>query len=411
MQSKLTPVKLFKYKAKLGDIGKTTRGKIGSISGQKAMKTLERNGYYDIELKEIKQAMVPKKIKVKDKEIADLFTFISNQLESGTQLARALDLAMENNFKYPTLRFINSIREKLEEGASFTDSVDYAKVLPPDIIRLIEIGEETGKIIDSLREIAKLYLSQYTIKKDIRKSMYQPVGLLVFAFSIMLFLVPVLLKPIESLQSQFDAGGLPVITVIVVNITNWISHYWILLIVFIVFIIYGQRYLYNNNEKFRFKWDQIMWNLPLIGKFKQALGSYLFVLNMSILVKSGTEMSKAIHLIVESTKNLEFKRDLEGIYNYLRKGNSMEDSIMRSAYLPFSIKDRIKEGSETGQLSNRLNELRIFAEKEFQEKSKLITAAISKTIALIVTILIAIIIIAGYMPMFSMVGKIMNTLK
>jgi type IV pilus assembly protein PilC len=407
-------LKLFKYKGYVGKRRKKTKGVLAAVSEQKAIEELDKQSIKEVKLTN-KTPMLAKynyfSGKVKDYELGMFFEKLATQMEVGLSPSRSLQNFLTEGFKYNTLLFIFRVKEELNTGSSVTESMKKPGVLPKDIITLIEIGEETGKIIDIFREVSKLFLEQAKIKKSIKKATYKPIGLIGFSLAILLFIVPIMLTPIKALQQQFQTGGgLPTITKIVMASTDFLTHKWWLIAIILGIIITTHKTIYKNKFSYKEKWDTFTFNIPIIGKFKSALAVYLTLLNLYILQRSGMPVEQSFKMISDSQENEEFKKDIEEIRLSLKEGNSLEESMNYSTYIPKVYKDIIKQGESTGKMVQELEKAKVFAEKDFHETSDLIIASFSKITGFFVTILVGIIIIAVYMPIFSVVGQVMKTM-
>lgn len=413
MENKLV-LKYFKYTGYIGKRRKKTKGMIAAISKEKAFENLEKQSIKEVVLKDKTPFLAKYSFfseKVTEHDLAMFFEKLASQMEVGISPGMSLQNFLTEGFKYNTLLFIYKVKLSLDEGNSVTDAMDAPGILAKDIVKLIAIGEESGSILNSFREIAKLFAEQAKIRKMIKKATYKPIGLMGFAFAILMFIVPVMLTPIKAVQSQFAAkGGLPLITQIVMGATDFIAANFLFIGIFIAGIIFTHRHFYKTNYKFKDKWDTFIFSFPIIGKFKRALAVYLTLLNLSILQRAGVNLEMAFKMISDAQKNEEYKRDIEEVRQALREGSSFESSISYSTYIPKVYKDIIRQGESTGRMVEELEKARQFAEIEFKETSELIISSFSKITGFLVTILIGIIIMAVYMPIFSMVGQVMETM-
>jgi len=407
-------LRLFKYLGYIGKRKKKIKGVLAAETEEKAIKELNKQGIKEVKLQDKTPFLAKWEVftrKVKDKEFGMFFEKLATQMEVGLSPSRSLQNFLTEGFSYNMLLFINKVKNSLNKGTSLTEALNEPKILPKNIISLIEIGEETGKIIDIFNELSKLYYEQDKIKSSLRKATFKPIGLISFAFAILLFVVPIMLNPIKGLQSQFNTGeGLPALTIIVMNATDFLTHYWWLIVVIIASIIIIHKKIYKNNFKYKENWDAFIFNFPIIGRFHSSLAVYLTLLNLYILHRAGMPVEQSFKMISDSQENEEYKKDIEEIRQSLKEGNSLEESINYSTYLPKVYKDIIKQGEATGKMVRELEKAKIFAEKDFHNTSDLIISSFAKITGIFVTILIGIIIIAVYMPIFSIVGQVMKTI-
>jgi len=412
--AKKLKISLYKYTGLVGKRQKKIKGILAAENKNVALAELSKLNINGVILKDktpFEAQYESLTTNVKDTEIANFFEKLASQMEVGITPSRSLQNFMSEGFKYNTLLFIYNVKEELNKGHSIKDSMSFPGVLPKDIISLIDIGEKTGKVVDIFREISKLYNEQARIKKAIKKATYKPIGLISFAFAILIFIVPIMLEPIKSVQAQFDTkGGLPMITQIVMGVTNVLTHYWWIVLTLIIGSIIAQKYFYKTNFAFKERWDGFIFAFPIIGRFKKALAVYVTLLNLYILQRSGMPVAQSFKMISDSQKNEEFKKDIKEIRDSLKEGNSLEESMSYSSYIPRIYKDMIKQGETTGKMVEELHKAKTFAEKEFNETAELIISSFSKITSIFVSMLVGIIVLAVYMPIFSMVGQVMETM-
>ena len=401
----------YKYKGVIGLRKKKTTGTIASPNEMVAAKTLNSFGITEPKFKK-KTPFLPNgnaKIgKVSPFELSRIFEKLASQIEVSIQPSKILEDILFDSFKYNALLFAYRAKLALDEGHSLTDAIASTGVLEKDIVSLIRIGEESGKMLEIFKEVASLMYDRAKIAATLKKAMLKPMGLLISAFGLIMFIVPAMLKPIEGFQAAHGVSGLPLITEIVVATVDFITEHTVLLFASIFFLIFSQLFLYKKNFKYKEIADRIMIDAPLIGIFKQGVAVYLTLLNLYILQRSGVTMERSLNMIISAQSNEEFKKDLTEIQLSVKEGSDFGEALLSSTYIPRLYKDMIRQGENSGRMVAELKKAKEMAGESFKESSEFVIAGITKTIGFVVMIIVAVVIVAAYLPMFSMVGKVLE---
>ena len=409
--SKKPDLLFFKFVGEVGQRKKKIKGTIASPSEDKAHKELKSLGIFSSKLKNktpFKPLGFAKIGKIPPADLAMAFSKIAEQIEVGIKPSRILSSMMFDEFKYNTLLFIHRISLKLKEGQSMADAFDAPGYLPKDIISLIRIGEDSGQIPEIFREISSLLSDRAEIQKLLKKAVMKPAGLLLFSFALIMFIVPAMITPIKKFQASHGVDGLPILTEIVVAVVEFITAHSLIVISGVSAFVFTIITLYKKSKGFKSKADLFMLTAPIIGPFKRGLAVYLTMLNLYILQKAGVSMGRSIKMVVASQANDEYRKDIEEVQHAIKEGVGFAEALLSSTYIPRIYKDMIRQGEETGRIEGELKKCREHSGRTFKETSEFTIAAITKTIGFIVMIVVAIVVVAAYLPMFSMVGKVLE---
>lgn len=407
-------LKVYKYKASLKN-GRTVTGNIYSFSEEEAKRELKNRDLYLLKIKN-NTPFYSKWTKPSDLEKGLLFEKISEQLKTGSDFQRILNNLKRDNFSFASIKMIEGLLLEIKKGKGFGDALKSLNLFSSEIIEIVFAGEESAKLVEVLKDLSELFIEQSNIKKTVLKASFKPIGLLIFSFLIVIFIIPRMLEPIKgvfkSFENKIEGEGIPAITTMVINMIEFISGKGgISLGLTTLLLFFLGRYYYLNNLVFKRYIDYKIIELPLIGLFKKKLTSYITFLSLNVLYKAGIPITVSFFMIAKSQNNIALKEDLLAVAEELKEGKSLNKAINQSLYITPRLKDMIIQGDLSGSLEYELKKGKILAKKDFDEFSEILIKGLVSIVGFLVSLLVATIIISVYLPIFSMVNQIMSNMK
>ena len=346
----------------------------------------------------------PKNLKVSQKDLLIFFRQLAVILQSGVPLAQGLLLISENMTNKRFAGCIQHIAARLSAGEELSLSLrQYPKVFKPIAIGLIEAGEAGGILESVLDRIALLMEEQAKIRGQLIGAMVYPVIVLVLAVSVSLGL---LIFIVPRFQVMFESMGaeLPALTSVMLALSKIVTSPYFALGgpggVLLFVLLFNQ---YYSTASGRMTIDTNILKLPLFGSLLLRTEMAGLCDTLATLVNSGIPIVDALERCESASSNALIKQTIRQGINRVMQGEELNYGLGRNGVLPKLVISMIKIGEETGQLSFMLEKLAVFYKREVDSAVSSLTKAMEPTVVFVVAGIVGTIVIALYLPMFSMI--------
>ncbi|HEV7701960.1 MAG TPA: type II secretion system F family protein [Candidatus Paceibacterota bacterium] len=268
-------------------------------------------------------------------------------------------------------------------------------------INIIGFGEQSGILSDNLEYIAdELNKRQALRKKIIGASVYPvivtmaTIGILIF---LMVFLFPKILPIFMTLHYE-----LPFSTRVVIGISNFISHYGFLALVFIALLTITFFIVLNKNQNFRLFFQAFLLRMPVAGKIIQDYNMANFTRTIGLLLRGGISMSEAFPIGAKTTSNLVYKKEFEELTLVVNRGSKISAHLYKYPRLfPDIVSQIVSVGEESGNLSNSLLYLSEMYEREMDDFTRNLSSMVEPVLMITMGLLIGFIAVSIITPIYG----------
>ena len=348
----------------------------------------------------------PKRLKIPLKAKLIFFRQLSVILQSGVPLSQGLDLLSENVTNKKFSNCIDNISKDLGSGIDLSIAFqNYPRIFDPIIVGLIEAGEAGGILSKVLERIAILLEEQNKLKGQIAGALIYPVILLALALTVSLALLIFIVPTFEELFNDLGAD-LPALTQIMLDLSRLVTSIEFISItpiaVFLVLYFFRQ---YYSTKRGKLQVDTLVLKVPLFGDL--ILRSELASLSdtFSTLINSGLPITDALEKCIASSSNQVIKNSIIRSITFVKEGQLLSYSFSISNFIPRLFVSMLKIGEETGELSFMVEKIANFYKREVDEAVSTLTKLMEPAVIFIVAAIVGTIVIALYLPMFSMLEK------
>jgi len=348
----------------------------------------------------------PARLKVPQKDLLMLFRQLAVILQSGVPLAQGMILIADNMTNAKLSHCVKRISSRITAGEELSLSLrQYPKVFEPLAIGLIEAGEAGGILEDVLDRIALLLEERAKIRGQIIGAMIYPVIVLVLAVTVSLALLVFI---VPRFKTMFDGMGadLPALTNFLLELSKVVTSPYFAVGAPLALLLASYLFsAYYNSAQGRLIVDSNILKVPLFGDLllKSEMASMCDTL--ATLVNSGIPIVDALERCISASANELIRSTLRGSILMVRQGQELNYAMGRPGVLPKLVISMIKIGEETGQLSFMLEKLALFYKREVESAVSALTKAMEPAIVFVVSGIVGTIVIALYLPMFSMITE------
>lgn len=320
-------------------------------------------------------------------------------LKSGLNLQRSLYIIKTQLRDEEHRELLKNIIEDLRAGRSLADSLKKSGIFPKEYTAVTAAGEESGKLAEVFESLAEHYQNQAELKQGLKKAAVYPLIVISAVIISAVFLFKYIMPVFVSLFNDFS-GELPPLTKILLFLSHLIDNYLLLILLFISLLLFSLT-LFIISDKHSILTENLLLNLPLIGRLYQysilsRLGSYL-----ALLLKSGLKLINALTLLEEMISSQKYKRFIKKTAVDVSKGGSLAECFADDEYIPDLFYYLLLTGEETAQMENMLERAGDYYYQKLKEQSELLLQYLEPFLITITAVFVAVFAAGVILPLFQ----------
>jgi type IV pilus assembly protein PilC len=327
-------------------------------------------------------------------------------VDSGVPIVRSL-LLLANQQKNPVFkRSLKAISLEVSQGETLGTAMrKWPKVFDRLSIALIEAGEVGGVLDESLKRLSLLLEQTSRLQNQVKGALGYPVAVLVIAVAVFLGMTIFLIPTFAGIFDQLGAD-LPPFTQMMVNLSALLrSPFSIYLTGAIILIVILFRKYYKTPLGRR-QVDATILKIPLFGDLIQKTSTAQFCRTFSSLSRAGVPILQSLEIVRDTVSNSILSDAIDNCRGELQNGVLLSTALSRKRVFPEMALSMLVVGEETGEMDAMLSKVADFYEDEVSAAVKALTSLLEPVMIVIVGIIVASILLAMYLPMFSIFEKI-----
>lgn len=345
---------------------------------------------------------------VDTRELAVFSRQFATLIASGMPMLRTLQTLEEQTQDEQIKVAVAGVRSDVEAGSTLEAAMErHPKVFDRLFRAMVRSGEQSGRLEEAMDRIAFQVEKSDDLRRQVKSALMYPA--LVFGFAtvvlvaIVAFVIPIFAGIFEELAAEHPEEGatLPLPTQLCVSASNLLTGSWYILIPGIAlatFVFFKWKKTDTGNEL----WDRFKLRIPAkIGDVIQKVALARWSRTFAGSVSAGVPMLQTIRLTGETAGNVVVEQAMEDVYQSVKGGGTISGPIEANAIFPPMVGHMVAVGEETGQLEHMLSKIADFYEAEVDAKVKALTALIEPLMIVFVGGIVGFIVIAMYLPMFS----------
>jgi type IV pilus assembly protein PilC len=393
--------------------GKVVRGKLNAPNEAAAVTRMRTMGLAPIEVvagssgsglqTELSLAGFEKNVGLKD--LAIMSRQLATMVGSGLSLLRALTILADQTENKKLARLLGVVRSQVETGAAFSEALSrHPETFPPLMIHLVRAGEAGGFLDESLESIAGTFEADVKLRQTIKSALTYPVVVLIMAvvatIGMIVFIVPIFEKMFADL-----GGELPLPTQILVLLSKNMA--WVIPVLVVGLVVFAWWWRkHKNDDKVRAFLDPLKLRLPVFGNLMRKVALARFARNFSTMTRSGVPILQALNIVGETSGNWVIIQALQKVQDSVRAGRSVSGPLAEEAVFPPMVVQMIAVGEDSGSMEQMLGKIAEFYDEEVQSTTESLTSLIEPLMIAVIGIVIGGMIVALYMPIFTIFNQI-----
>jgi type II secretory pathway component PulF len=393
---------LFSYQAVRRDGGRVS-GQVEAQSRTEAFRQLDRESLQPISLEqqegaetrasrtpEVSGTLPTRNIRLSGSQIILFTEEMSDLLDAGLQLEPALRLMEERKELSGIKAVASALRQQVREGSSLSNALRLVSPSFGDLYcNLVTAGELSGSLPQLLRRQATFLVSMDDLRKKVVSALIYP-SMIFFLGIGLIFLFMTYLVP--QLTSLFQKTGkdLPLLTKILVQTSDFFSHFWWAIIGGFAAAVFGFFQLIRTPSG-RAWWHTTQLRLPLFGSVLRGRYYAQFSQTMANLIANGIPLLNSLRLMITATGNVHLRSMTEKIVEMVGEGGSLSRALQRVGEFPPLFIDMIAVGEQTGDLAQALERIGRRYDKELNISIQRLTSLIQPVVILVMAAMVGLI--------------------
>ncbi|NIT14392.1 MAG: type II secretion system inner membrane protein GspF [Candidatus Dadabacteria bacterium] len=398
---------VFKYKA-INSQGNTVDGTIDAESVKTASDKLKKDGYFPSSIDEIQKAQDSRFSlfnRVSTAELAISTRQFSTLISAGLPLEASLTTLSEQTEDKKLGHVLSQVREKVSEGGSLANSLkDHKNVFSDIYTSIVRAGEASGNLDVVLLRLADFLEKQAALRSKVRSAFVYPIFMFVVGSGVLAFMMTFVIPRITKIFEE-SKKALPIMTVVLINTSNFITQYYYLIFLFFAGLIYIL-YRYAKTEKGKEQKDILSLKIPIFGKINRMVILARFTRTLGTLLSSGIPLLDALRIGGEVSGNQVYINSLRRVSENVKEGTSLAKPLEQSGVFPPMMTRMIAVGEQTGELEEMLDKVADSYDQQVETNLQALTSLLEPVMIVVMGGIVGFIVMAILLPIFDITSTI-----
>ena len=343
--------------------------------------------------------------KIKKIHISRFTRQFATMIGAGLPMVQCLEILAQQS-ESPELReVIDKVKESVQSGSTLADALSRHKKAFDDLyVSMVDAGEIGGALDQILIRLAIYREKADALARKVRGALVYPSVIVVVAtgvtFVMLTYIVPVFAKMFEGLGAE-----LPMPTQMVLKLSSFLRGNILVGIVLLILLFIFYRW-YSKTDKGRLLIDRVKLKAPLLGSLLRKTAISRFTRTLGTLISSGVSILDALEITAKTAGNRVIQDAIKRSVVSIAEGETITHPLKETGVFPPMVTQMISVGEKTGGLDDMLQKIADFYDEEVDAAVAALTSIIEPVIIVLMGLVIGGILIAMYLPMFDIIGKI-----
>jgi len=385
--------------------GKKTKGEITSSNANIAKTELRKQGISPTRVSKKSGGLsalfnVGQKISPAD---TALFTRqLATMMKAGVPLVQSFEIVADGIDNPAMKELIIRIRDDVSAGNSFAHAIQANPEHFNDLYcNLIDAGEQSGALETMLERLATYMEKSEALKAKIKSALSYPISVLVVAGVVSAIL---LIKVVPQFEETFAGFGaeLPEFTQLVVNMSRWMQEWWLAVAAAIAIVLFIRKETLKRSKAARDAQERFMLKMPIIGNILDKSCVARFARTLSTTFAAGVPLVDALESVSGAAGNVVYYNAIKKVKDDVSSGIQLNYSMKQTEVFPNMVIQMVSIGEESGALDGMLDKAATYYEDMVDNAVDGLTSLMEPIIMSFLGVVIGGLIIAMYLPIFSM---------
>ncbi len=401
----------FKYVARNAD-GRTVKGRIEALDRQVCTKFLHSKNYDEIRITEYKNIFgklsgitIGKLLPTT--QLIFFLKQLGSLLKAGVNILPAVELLSLQQDKHRLRMLYFEIYQHLYNGLSLSKALAMRpKEFPNLLVLMIEVGELSGKLPQTVLDMAAYYEKQTKINTQIKGALRMPIVYMAATILIAIGMIMFVFPTITDLFASFEGAEMPGITLFFLAIGDFMSAYALYLLGGLFLIVATLVTLDRKNPRFHKALSVFLLKMPIAGPLIRMSNQILIANSLAQMLESGINSVQALQTVRTVLANVVYKDLLSKTLAYVDDGFPFSKAFEESEFIDPIMGKMIATGENTGDVPGLMKNLSVYYNGVSELRVEQIKNAIQPILLLFVYAMVAVMILALMLPMLSLGSQI-----
>ncbi len=344
---------------------------------------------------------------VTEKDLVVFIRQLSTMIDAGLPLVQALDLLASQTDNKALQKILFDVKEHVERGGTFSEALGRHPALFDDLFVNLVAAGEAGGILDTILQRLAVYIEKRAkLKRQVRGALVYPTAILFVALAVLAVMLVWVIPAFEGMFADFGGkDNLPGLTRFVIGVSNAVVENLFFIVLAIAGVVAAVVASYRNPKGKRV-WHRMLLTVPILGPVMRKIAVARFTRTLGTLLASGVPILDALQIVSKASGNVIVEEAIVKVGEKIREGRTMAEPLMEAKVFPPMVVQMIGVGEQTGAVDQMLNKIADFYEDEVDVAVAALTSLLEPLMMVFIGGLVGFILIAMYLPIFTMAGNI-----
>ncbi len=394
--------------------------KLGTATGHVTLQTeqaaseaelrqrLSADGYYVFSI-EPRFGLRGRVLSVRRRKISpDDFQVFNQQFltlsKSGLPLQKSLDLLVGQTRSDELRAALEEVSAQVRAGKLLSEAFEAVGRFPKIYAATLRAGERSGNLDKVLAQYVTYQKTTRSFRKKFISALIYPAFLVVFLFALITFVVAFIVPKFALLYSDLQVT-LPPLTQFVISFSQSLNRWVVPILIAAAVAAFAGRSALRSPPA-RLAWDRLKFRLPVAGKLLMKFSVAEFSRTLSTLLQGGLPIIPALETTKDSVTSPLLAQSIREAQKAVTGGDSLTSGLRRTGFFPPMALDMVEVGEGTGALPTMLENLAEFFEEDVNVDLSTLVALIDPVMLAVIAVFVAFILIAFYLPLFSLAAQV-----
>ena len=385
--------------------GKKTKGEITSSNANIAKTELRKQGISPTRVSKKSgglSALFNAGQKISPADTALFTRQLATMMKAGVPLVQSFEIVADGIDNPAMKNLIIRIRDDVSAGNSFAHAIKANPEHFNDLYcNLIDAGEQSGALETMLERLATYMEKSEALKAKIKSALSYPISVLVVAAVVSAILLIKVVPQFEEIFAGFGAE-LPEFTQMVVNMSRWMQEWWLAVAAAIAIVLFIRKETLKRSKAAREAQERFMLKMPIIGNILDKSCVARFARTLSTTFAAGVPLVDALESVSGAAGNVVYYDAIKKVKDDVSSGIQLNYSMKQTEVFPNMVIQMVSIGEESGALDGMLDKAATYYEDMVDNAVDGLTSLMEPIIMSFLGVVIGGLIIAMYLPIFSM---------
>ncbi len=301
---------------------------------------------------------------------------------------------------------LRQVVEYLSAGQSLTLALQHhPRIFPSLFVNLVQVGETSGSLDVAFKQIASYLELEEDTTKRVKSALRYPIFVI---STLMIVIVVINFMVIPSFSKIFARfhEQLPLPTRILMGTSNFLVHYWQIILLFVTLGIVGFFYLVRRTAKGEWYWHRFQLKMPITGSILKRILLGRFCRTFALILKAGIPVTDGIRLVASAVGNAYVGGNIDGMHEGISRGESLTQAAANTGMFSPLVLQMLTVGEETGRIDESLMDVAEFYEREVDYDLKRLSDLLEPILLIILGAMVLVLALGVFLPIWNMINLV-----